>query len=32
VASSREKQASVTGELPPTVIGELLKAIANKKK
>jgi len=29
---TREKQAGATGELPPTVIGELLKALANKKK
>ena len=29
---TREKQAGVTGELPPTLIGELLKAIKNKKK
>ena len=30
---TKEKQASATGELPPTVIGELLKALAaNKKK
>jgi hypothetical protein len=26
-----EKQAGATGELPPTLIGELLKAIKNKK-
>lgn len=29
---TREKQAGATGELPPTLIGELLKAIKNKKK
>jgi phage terminase large subunit-like protein len=30
---SREKQAGATGELPPTVLGQLLKALApNKKK
>jgi hypothetical protein len=29
---TREKQAGVTGELPPTVIGALLKALTNKKK
>jgi hypothetical protein len=29
---TREKQASATGELPPTLIGELLKAVNNKKK
>jgi hypothetical protein len=32
VASSKEKQASMTGALPPTVIGELLKALATNKK
>ena len=26
------KQADATGELPPTVIGEFLKVLANKKK
>jgi hypothetical protein len=29
---TKEKQASATGELPPTVIGELLKALATNKK
>ena len=29
---TREKQAGATGELPPTLIGELLKALKNKKK
>lgn len=29
---TKEKQASATGELPPTVVGDLLKALANKKK
>jgi hypothetical protein len=29
---TREKQADATGELPPTLIGELLKAFKNKKK
>jgi hypothetical protein len=29
---TREKQASATGELPPTLIGELLKALARNKK
>jgi hypothetical protein len=29
---TREKQASATGELPPTLIGELLKALATNKK
>jgi hypothetical protein len=30
---TREKQASTTGELPPTAIGQLIKALApNKKK
>ncbi len=27
---SREKQASATGELPPTLIGDLLKALKKK--
>jgi hypothetical protein len=29
---TREKQAGATGELPPTVIGELLQAVAKSKK
>jgi phage portal protein BeeE len=29
---TREKQAGTTGELPPTLIGALLKALQNKKK
>jgi hypothetical protein len=29
---TREKQASVTGELPPTVIGELINALTGKNK
>jgi hypothetical protein len=30
---TKEKQASVTGELPTSLIGELIKALAaNKKK
>jgi hypothetical protein len=29
---SREKQADATGEVPPTLIEELVKAIKNKKK
>jgi hypothetical protein len=30
---SREKQASATGEVPPSLVGELIKALApNKKK
>jgi hypothetical protein len=29
---TKEKQASATGELPPTLIGELLKALASNKK
>jgi phage terminase large subunit-like protein len=29
---TREKEASATGELPPTLIGELLKALASNKK
>ncbi|MEA3028422.1 MAG: hypothetical protein QOF91_3707 [Alphaproteobacteria bacterium] len=29
---SREKQAGATGELPPTLIGELLKALGKNKK
>jgi hypothetical protein len=29
---TREKQASATGELPPTLLGELLKALASNKK
>jgi hypothetical protein len=29
---TREKQAGATGELPPTLIGALLKALQNKKK
>ena len=29
---TREKQAGATGELPPTLIGELLKALATNKK
>jgi hypothetical protein len=29
---TKEKQASATGELPPTLIGELLKALATNKK
>lgn len=28
---SKEKQASATGELPPTLIGDLLKALVKKK-
>jgi hypothetical protein len=28
---SREKQASTTGELPPTLIGEMIKALVKKK-
>jgi hypothetical protein len=28
---TREKQASATGELPPTLVGELLKAVVKKK-
>ena len=29
---TREKQASASGELPPTLLGELLKIVTNKKK
>ena len=29
---AREKQASATGEVPPTLVGELLKAVAKNKK
>jgi hypothetical protein len=29
---SKEKQAGATGELPPSLIGEWLKAVANNKK
>jgi hypothetical protein len=29
---TKEKQASATGELPPTLIGELLKAVGKNKK
>lgn len=29
---TKEKQAGATGQLPPTVIGELLKALATNKK
>jgi len=29
---SREKQAGATGELPPTLIEQVIKAVANKKK
>lgn len=29
---TREKQAGATGELPPTLIGELLQAVAKNKK
>ena len=29
---TKEKQASMTGELPPTLIGELLKAVGKNKK
>jgi hypothetical protein len=28
---TREKQADATGELPPTVLGELLKVLANRR-
>jgi hypothetical protein len=29
---TREKQASATGELPPTLIDQVIKAVTNKKK